>query len=77
VRLLRHGLYKLGWENGLTYEGKTTIVNGIRTRVCCPPRAFSIPSAGCTVLTQHITSRDSNSAGILVPFICRAFLATA
>jgi hypothetical protein len=51
--------------------------NGIRTRVCCPPRAFSIRSAGCTVLTQHLSLRDSNSAGILVPFSCRALLAVA
>jgi hypothetical protein len=40
----------------------------IRTRVCRPPRAFLIQSASCTMLTQHLTSRDSNSARILVPF---------
>src|SRR5258705_2189384 len=38
-----------------------------RTRVCCPPRAFSIRWASCTMLTQYPASGDSNSAGILVP----------
>jgi hypothetical protein len=41
--------------------------NGIRTRVCCPPRAFSIWSTSCVMLTQHPASGDPNSAGILVP----------
>jgi hypothetical protein len=39
-----------------------------RTRVCFPPRAFSTRSAGCTMLTQHRTPPDINTAGILVPF---------
>src|SRR6266478_1306159 len=39
----------------------------LRTRVCCLPRAFPIRSASCMMLTQHLTPRDSNSAGILVP----------
>jgi hypothetical protein len=36
-------------------------------RVCCPPRAFSIRSVSYMMLTQPVTSRDSNSARILVP----------
>ena len=43
----------------------------VRTRVCCPPRAFSVRSTSCTVLTQHLTTRRSHLAGILVPFQCR------
>ena len=62
---------------GTTWPTTSGGPNGIRTRVCCPPRAFSIRSAGCTVLTQHLTPRDSKSAGILVPFSCRALLAVA
>ena len=41
--------------------------NGIRTRVCCSPRAFLVRSVSCVVLTQHLSPWDSNSAGILVP----------
>jgi hypothetical protein len=41
--------------------------NGIRTRVCCPPRAFHVLSSGYILLTQHRRARDSNEGGILVP----------
>ena len=41
--------------------------NGIRTRVSGPPRALSIRLASCMMWTQHLTSRNSHSSGILVP----------
>jgi site-specific DNA recombinase len=75
-RFAGHGSYG-GLLTGTTWPTTNGGPNGIRTRVCSPPRAFSIRSRSCTMLTQHITSRDSNSAGILVPFSCRAFLAAA
>jgi hypothetical protein len=28
VELWRRGFYKVAWESGLTYQGKTTIVSG-------------------------------------------------
>ena len=28
VELWKRGLYKVAWESGLTYQGKTTIVSG-------------------------------------------------
>jgi len=53
---------------GETYPINSGGPTGIRTRVCCPPRAFLIQLASCTMLTQRFTSRDSNSARILIPF---------
>src|SRR5580704_7505569 len=47
---------------------RVALGNSTRTRVCFPPRAFSTRSAGCTMLTQHRTPPDINTAGILVPF---------
>jgi hypothetical protein len=40
--------------------------DGIRSRVCRPPSAFSIRSSSCILLTQQYSPRDSDSARILV-----------